>query len=106
MLKKAFAETGALVKVDSTILTTVKMISVRIEVFTKYNLVYKYQKILTINKSDVIITERKYKSLSFKEVYCMKKDKDRMDRLYSFFNAIRGTNKPSEYESTLAVLKK
>lgn len=95
-----------LVKVDSTILTTVKMISVRIEVFTKYNLVYKYQKILTINKSDVIITERKYKSLSFKEVYCMKKDKDRMDRLYSFFNAIRGTNKPSEYESTLAVLKK
>ena len=36
----------------------------------------------------------------------MKKDKDRMDRLYSFFNAIRGTNTPSEYESTLAVLKK
>ena len=36
----------------------------------------------------------------------MKKDKDRIDRLYSFFNAIRGTNTPSEYESTLAVLKK
>lgn len=36
----------------------------------------------------------------------MKKGKDRIDRLYSFFNVIRGTNTPSEYESTLAVLKK
>ena len=36
----------------------------------------------------------------------MKRDKDRIDRLYSFFNAIRGTNTPSEYENTLAVLKK
>ena len=36
----------------------------------------------------------------------MKRDKDRIERLYSFFNAIRGTNTPSEYESTLAVLKK
>lgn len=34
------------------------------------------------------------------------KNKDKIDRLYSFFNAIRGTNTPSEYESTLAVLKK
>lgn len=30
----------------------------------------------------------------------------RIDRLYSFFNAIRGNNTPTEYESTLAVLKK
>ncbi len=30
----------------------------------------------------------------------------KVDRLYSFFNAIRGNNTPSEYESTLAVLKK
>lgn len=36
----------------------------------------------------------------------MKRYKDRIDRLYSFFNAIRGTSTPSEYESTLAVLKK
>lgn len=36
----------------------------------------------------------------------MKKDNDRIDRLYSFFNAIRGTNTPNEYESTLALLKK
>ena len=36
----------------------------------------------------------------------MKKDNDRIDRLFSFFNALRGTNTPSEYESTLAVLKK
>lgn len=36
----------------------------------------------------------------------MKRDKDRIDRLYSFFNAIRGANTPNEYESTLAVLKK
>lgn len=36
----------------------------------------------------------------------MKRDKDRIDRIYSFFNAIRGNNTPSEYESTLAVLKK
>ena len=36
----------------------------------------------------------------------MKEDKYRIDRLYSFFNAIRGTDTPSEYESTLAVLKK
>ncbi|MGN0679946.1 MAG: hypothetical protein ACI4JS_09815, partial [Oscillospiraceae bacterium] len=32
--------------------------------------------------------------------------KDGVSRLYSFFNAIRGTNTPTEYESTLAVLKK
>lgn len=31
---------------------------------------------------------------------------NRIDRLYSFFNAIRGNNTPTEYESTLAVLKK
>lgn len=36
----------------------------------------------------------------------MKRDKDRIDRLYSFFNAIRGANTPNEYEGTLAVLKK
>lgn len=31
---------------------------------------------------------------------------NRIDRLYSFFNAIRGNNTPGEYETTLAVLKK
>ena len=36
----------------------------------------------------------------------MEKNQERIDRVYSFFNAIRGTNTPSEYESTLAVLKK
>lgn len=36
----------------------------------------------------------------------MKKNKDRIDRIYSFFNAIRGNNIPSEHESTLAMLKK
>ncbi len=36
----------------------------------------------------------------------MKGNNSRIDRLYSFFNAIRGNNTPSEYESALAVLKK
>lgn len=36
----------------------------------------------------------------------MNRNKERIDRIYSFFNAIRGTNTPDEYESTLAVLKK
>lgn len=36
----------------------------------------------------------------------MEKNQERIDRVYSFLNAIRGTNTPSEYESTLAVLKK
>lgn len=33
-------------------------------------------------------------------------NKEYTNRLYSFFDAIRGDNTPSEYESTLAVLKK
>lgn len=36
----------------------------------------------------------------------MKSNNGRIDRLYSFFNAIRGNNTPNEYERTLAVLKK
>lgn len=36
----------------------------------------------------------------------MNSDKDRMDRLHSFFTAIRGSNAQSEYKSALAVLKK
>lgn len=36
----------------------------------------------------------------------MESKSSRIDRLYSFFNAIRGNNTPTEYESTLAVLKK
>lgn len=36
----------------------------------------------------------------------MNRDDVRIDRLYSFFNAIRGFNSPDEYVSTLAVLKK
>jgi type I restriction enzyme M protein len=36
----------------------------------------------------------------------MKSNNRRIDRLYSFFNAIRGNNTPNEYERTLAVLKK
>lgn len=36
----------------------------------------------------------------------MESKSNRIDRLYSFFNAIRGNNTPTEYESTLAVLKK
>lgn len=36
----------------------------------------------------------------------MKSNNRRIDRLYSFFNAIRGNNTPKEYERTLAVLKK
>lgn len=36
----------------------------------------------------------------------MKSNNKRIDRLYSFFNAIRGNNTPNEYERTLAVLKK
>ncbi len=36
----------------------------------------------------------------------MRGNKSRIDRLYSFFNAVRGNNTPSEYESVLAVLKK
>lgn len=36
----------------------------------------------------------------------MIRNNERIDRLYSYFNAIRGTNTPSEYESVLAVLKK
>jgi len=33
-------------------------------------------------------------------------NKSRIDRLYSFFNVVRGNNTPSEYERVLAVLKK
>lgn len=33
-------------------------------------------------------------------------NKDRINRLYSFFDAIRGNNTPSEHEKILAVLKK
>lgn len=33
-------------------------------------------------------------------------DNNRINRLYAYFNAIRGNNTPDEYESTLAVLKK
>lgn len=36
----------------------------------------------------------------------MKSNNGRIDRLYSFFNAIRGNNTPNEYERALAVLKK
>lgn len=36
----------------------------------------------------------------------MENKSSRIDRLYSFFNAIRGNYTPTEYESTLAVLKK
>lgn len=36
----------------------------------------------------------------------MKNDKNRINRLYAYFNAIRGNNTPSEYQVTLAVLKK
>ena len=36
----------------------------------------------------------------------MKSNNRRINRLYSFFNAIRGNNTPNEYERTLAVLKK
>lgn len=36
----------------------------------------------------------------------MKGNKNGVDVLYSFFNAIRGNNTPGEYQSTLAVLKK
>lgn len=36
----------------------------------------------------------------------MKSNNRRIDRWYSFFNAIRGNNTPNEYERTLAVLKK
>ena len=36
----------------------------------------------------------------------MKKNDKRIDRVYSFFNAIRGNNTPNEYQSVLAVLKK
>ena len=36
----------------------------------------------------------------------MRGNKSRIDRLYSFFNVVRGNNTPSEYESVLAVLKK
>lgn len=36
----------------------------------------------------------------------MKSNNRRIDRLYSFFNAIRGNNTHNEYERTLAVLKK
>ena len=36
----------------------------------------------------------------------MKKNDRRIDRVYSFFNAIRGNNTPNEYQSVLAVLKK
>ena len=36
----------------------------------------------------------------------MKSNNRRIDRLYSFFNAIRGNNTSNEYERTLAVLKK
>jgi len=69
-------------------------------------LVLKYQNILTEYKSsDILLLESKEIYL-FKEEYCMSREKDRIDRLYSFFNAIRGNNTPSEYESTLAVLKK
>ena len=34
------------------------------------------------------------------------KDMNRVDKLYSYFNAIRGNNTVSEYQETLAVLKK
>lgn len=34
------------------------------------------------------------------------KDMNRIDKLYSYFNAIRGNNTASEYQETLAVLKK
>lgn len=34
------------------------------------------------------------------------KDMNRVDKLYSYFNAIRGNNTASEYQETLAVLKK
>ena len=33
-------------------------------------------------------------------------DNTRIDRIYSFFNAIRGNNTPNEYQRVLAVLKK
>lgn len=36
----------------------------------------------------------------------MSENKSRINRIYSFFNAIRGNNTPDEYETTLAVLKK
>lgn len=36
----------------------------------------------------------------------MKKDSDRINRLYAYFDAIRGMSTPSEYEENLAVLKK
>jgi restriction endonuclease, S subunit len=36
----------------------------------------------------------------------MKKNDKRIDRVYSFFNAIRGNNTPNEYQSVLAILKK
>lgn len=36
----------------------------------------------------------------------MKKSDVRVDRIYSFFNAIRGNNTPSEYQCVLAILKK
>ena len=34
------------------------------------------------------------------------KDMNRVDKLYSYFNAIRGNNTVNEYQETLAVLKK
>lgn len=34
------------------------------------------------------------------------KDKNRVNKLYSYFNAVRGNNTASDYEGTLAVLKK
>lgn len=37
---------------------------------------------------------------------CVKNDNMRIDRVYSFFNAIRGNNTPNEYQRVLAVLKK
>lgn len=36
----------------------------------------------------------------------MEKDNERIERIYSYFNAVRGINTPNEHESTLAVLKK
>ena len=36
----------------------------------------------------------------------MKRNDTKINRVYSFFNAIRGNNTPSEYQSVLAVLKK
>lgn len=36
----------------------------------------------------------------------MKKEDDRLNRIYSYFNAIRGISTPTEYEGILAVLKK